>query len=108
MSIRPFAVLAILTLLAASVQAATTIAIDQRGLVFNVSSESLQRGDRLTFNNSDDVTHNIHIFTGDDDDVADLGLQKPGVKLIHKFDAAGRFIVRCNIHPSMKMTVSVK
>ena len=79
LSIRPFAVLAILTLARRPpCRLRRTIAIDQRGLVFNVSSESLQRGDRLIFNNSDDVTHNIHIFTGDDDDVADLGLQKPG------------------------------
>src|SRR4051812_47730910 len=106
-SIRPFAVLALLIAFAASVRAAT-IMIDQRGLVFNVSAETLHKGDRLVFANSDDVTHNIHIFTGDDDDLADLGLQKPGVKLTHRFDAAGRFTVRCNIHPSMKMVVTVK
>jgi plastocyanin len=108
LSIRLFAAVAILASLAASVRAASTILIDQRGLVFNVSSEALHRGDRLVFTNSDDVIHNIHIFTGDDDDLADLGLQKPGVKLTHRFDAAGRFIVRCNIHPSMKMVVTVK
>jgi plastocyanin len=108
LSIRLFAAVAILASLAASVRAASTIQIDQRGLVFNVSSKALHRGDRLVFTNSDDVIHNIHIFTGDDDDLADLGLQKPGVKLTQKFDAAGRFIVRCNIHPSMKMVVTVK
>jgi plastocyanin len=106
--IRRVAVAAFLVAFAASVQAASTIAVDQRGLVFNMTSATLQRGDRMIYTNSDDVTHNIHIFTDDDDDLADLGLQKPGVKLSYKFDKAGRFIVRCNIHPSMKMVVSVK
>jgi plastocyanin len=108
LSIRPFAVIAIILLLVASVRAASTIVIDQRGLVFDVSSKSIQKGDRLIFTNSDDVIHNIHIFTADDDDVADLGLEKPGARLAHKFDAAGHFIVRCNVHPSMRMVVDVK
>jgi plastocyanin len=108
LSIRPFAIVAILALLAASASAARTLMIDQRGLVFDVSSETLNKGDRLTFTNSDDVIHNIHVFAGEDDDLADLGLQKPHVKLTYKFDAAGRFTVRCNIHPSMKMVVTVK
>ena len=107
MSKRQLPLIATLALLAASVCAANTITIDQRGLVFNISSETLHKGDRLILTNSDDATHNIHIFTGDDDDLADLGLQKPGVKLSHRFDAAGRFIVRCNIHPSMTMVVTV-
>lgn len=59
------------------------------------------------FANKDDVSHNITVVN-DDDDTTDLGLQKPGQTLSYTFDKAGRFTVRCSIHPSMKMTVSVK
>jgi plastocyanin len=106
--IRPIAVTALFVAIIGSVQAASTIVVDQRGLVFNMKSAELQRGDRMIYQNSDDVTHNIHVFKDSDDDLADLGLQKPGVKLSYKFDQAGRFTVRCNIHPSMKMVVTVK
>lgn len=108
MPIRRVVIAAVFFALVVSVQAANTITVDQRGLVFNITSTSLLRGDRMIYTNSDDVTHNIHIFAEDDDDLADLGLQKPGATLSYKFDKAGRFIVRCNIHPSMKMVVTVK
>jgi plastocyanin len=37
----------------------------------------------------------------------DLGLQKPSKLLSYKFDKAGSYRVRCNIHPSVKMSVTV-
>ncbi|MGB8397424.1 cupredoxin domain-containing protein [Bradyrhizobium sp.] len=91
-----------------AVHAATTITVDQRGLAISQKSASLAKGDRLIFTNSDDVIHNIHIFGPGDDDSIDLGLQKPGAALSHKFDRAGSYRVRCNIHPSIKMAVTVK
>jgi plastocyanin len=89
------------------VQAAATITVVQRGLVFNKASMSLTKGDRIVFTNEDDVIHNIHIF-GPGDDEKDLGLQKPGATLSYAFDKPGAYAVRCNIHPSVKMAVSVK
>jgi plastocyanin len=62
----------------------------------------------MIFNNEDDVTHNIHILGPGADESADLGLQKPGVPLNYRFDKAGRILVRCNIHPAMRMVVTVK
>ena len=38
----------------------------------------------------------------------DLGLQKPGATLTYRFDKPGAYRVRCNIHPSVKMAVTVK
>lgn len=90
-----------------AVQAATTITVVQRGLMLNKSAVELARGDRIIFTNQDDVIHNIHIF-GPADFEKDLGLQKPGVPLSYAFDSAGQFKVRCNIHPSVKMAVTVK
>ena len=85
---------------------AATITVAQRGLQMSKSSLDIARGDRVIFNNDDDVIHNIHIFGPDSD--KDLGLQKPGKPLSYVFDKSGAFRVRCNIHPSIKMAVNVK
>jgi cytochrome c peroxidase len=86
---------------------AANMTIEQSGQQFSEKSVSIATGDSIVFANHDDVTHNINVIN-DDDDAADLGLQKPGQSLTYKFDKSGRFKVRCSIHPSMKMTVNVK
>src|SRR5947199_10433144 len=108
MPIRLSIALAILLGLIVAVPAASTITIIQRGLALNIASASLAKGDRLNFTNDDDVIHNIHIFGPGSDDSTDLGLQKPGKLLSYKFDKPGAYRVRCNIHPSVKMAVTVK
>jgi plastocyanin len=107
MSIRLCAAIAILMGIVVAVQAASTITVGQRGLQLSQSSASLARGDRIVFTNEDDVIHNIHIFGPSNDDSTDLGLQKPGASLTYRFDKPGSYRVRCNIHPSVKMTVTV-
>lgn len=97
---------AALIMIAAGVRAAS-VTIEQSGQLFSEKSLALNKGDAVTFSNKDDVSHNITVVN-DDDDTDDLGLQKPGQNLIYKFDKAGKFKVRCSIHPSMKMTVTVK
>jgi plastocyanin len=86
---------------------AATVAVGQHGMLFTQSSASLAKGDRMIFTNEDDVIHNIHIFGPGNDESTDLGLQKPGATLTYKFDKAGAYRVRCNIHPAMKMAVTV-
>jgi len=100
-----FLLAAALCLTAVSVRAASHT-IEQIGQKFSEKSASVRAGDSILFANHDDVTHNIGIIN-DDDDSVDLGLQKPGESLSYKFDKAGRFKVRCSIHPSMKMDVHV-
>lgn len=90
----------------AGVRASTT-SISQSGQKFSEKSVDLKLGDSLNFQNQDDVSHNITVLN-EDDDAKDLGLQKPGETVKYAFDKAGRFKVRCSIHPSMKMTVTVK
>ena len=97
-------VLAFMTL-DVSVRAAS-VTVDQSGQQFSEKSLKLKLGDTIVFANHDDVTHNITII-GNEDQAADLGLQKRGEDLVYKFDKTGRFKVRCTIHPSMKMTVEV-
>jgi plastocyanin len=108
MPIRLTIAIAILMGLVFAVPAATTITVIQRGLALNMASASLTKGDRLSFTNDDDVIHNIHIFGPGSEENVDLGLQKPGKLLSYKFDKSGAYRVRCNIHPSVKMAVTVK
>jgi plastocyanin len=108
MPLRLCVAIAFLTGIVVAVQAASTITVGQRGLLLTQSSASLAKGDRIVFTNEDDVIHNIHIFGPGNDDSTDLGLQKPGVSLTYKFDKPGAYRVRCNIHPSVKMAVTVK
>jgi plastocyanin len=107
MSIRLCAAVAFLMGIVVAVQAASTITVGQHGLQLSQSSASLAKGDRIVFTNEDDVIHNIHIFGPGSDDSTDLGLQKPGTALSYRFDKPGSYRVRCNIHPSVKMAVTV-
>jgi plastocyanin len=103
-----FSIVAIAALAGAIVGAsAATVTVDQRGLTFTKTSISIAHGDKIVFTNEDDVIHNIHIFGPGDED-KDVGLQKPGATLAYTFDKAGSYTVRCNIHPSVKMSVTVK
>ena len=99
--------IAIMLGLATAAATAATVTVVQKGLALDRSSMSVAKGDRITFTNDDDVIHNIHIFGPGSDDNVDLGLQKPGKNLSYRFDAAGSYRVRCNIHPSVKMSVTV-
>jgi plastocyanin len=101
------AVMAFLAGAVIGAEAATTVTVVQRGLVLNRASLALGKGDRVVFTNEDDVIHNIHIF-GPAEDEKDLGLQKPGTTLSYTFDKLGAYRVRCNIHPSIKMAVTVR
>ncbi len=107
MKLRPIITTAVVFLTLGVTVRASTKTIDQSGQQFSEKSVAVAPGDSLTFANHDDVTHNINVIN-DDDDATDLGLQKPGESLTYKFDKAGKFKVRCSIHPSMKMTVTVK
>jgi cytochrome c peroxidase len=106
-TIRTIIAVAALSVIAVAVRASGVTNIDQAGQQFSEKSVKLAVGDTIQFNNKDDVTHNINVVNEDDDDT-DLGLQKPGQVLTYKFDKAGRFKIRCGIHPNMKMAVSVQ
>lgn len=110
MQLRPWISAAIALLLGALVgaQAASTITVVQRGLVFDQSAATLTKGDRIVFTNEDDVIHNIHIFGPGSNEEKDLGLQKPHTNLSYSFATPGAYSVRCNIHPSMRMTVTAR
>ena len=107
MSNRLAIVIAVLLGFTVAVPAATMLKVIQRGLALNPESATIAKGDRLVFTNEDDVIHNIHIF-GPGDQEKDLGLQKPGATLSYTFSQPGAYMVRCNIHPSMRMSVTAR
>jgi plastocyanin len=88
---------------------AATTTVVQAGQAFSQTDVTITKGDHVSFDNQDDVNHNIMVQEGDDDDDAkDMGVQPPGGKVDVPFDKAGTFKIRCHIHPSMKLTVNVK
>ena len=102
---------AILVLLACAQHSAhaATLTIGQSGQAFSQDKITIKAGDRLKFLNQDDVNHNILVQTNDDDDDGnDLGVQAPGGSVETLFDKAGKFKVRCHIHPGMKLQVNVQ
>jgi plastocyanin len=87
---------------------AAETSIVQAAQSFSETDITIKAGDVVKFLNQDDVKHNILVQKGDDDDDAkDYGLQPPGQSLDVTFDKAGKFLVRCHIHPGMKLTVTV-
>jgi plastocyanin len=87
---------------------AAETSVTQAGQAFSETDVTIKAGDHIKFLNQDDVKHNILVQAGDDDDDAkDWGLQAPGQTLDVPFDKAGKFLVRCHIHPGMKLAVTV-
>ncbi|HJS75634.1 MAG TPA: plastocyanin/azurin family copper-binding protein [Vicinamibacteria bacterium] len=72
---------------------------------FSVSTMSVRTGDTILFKNDDPVVHNIFAKS----DVKTFNVtQNPGEETPITADAAGTFVVRCAIHPKMKLTVKVE
>jgi plastocyanin len=100
-----FALALVLAAISGSCQAAT-VTVDQKGLSFDKSDVTLNKGDILSFNNSDSTSHNI-LVTGDGTSI-NGGLQQPGQNFSAPFIKPGTFQVTCAIHPKMKLTVHVQ
>ena len=81
--------------------------ISQKGRQFQPGELSIQRGEALQFINDDgDLLH--HTYLKSDTFSFDSGDQSPGSKFEVTFTVAGRFTVRCAIHPKMKLLVVVE
>lgn len=84
--------------------AATGHTITQKGKAFPVKELKIVAGDSISFKNDDAVKHNI-LIRGID---FNSGIQEPGTESIATFSAAGTFMVRCGIHPTMKLQIVVE
>ncbi len=83
---------------------AAEVVVDQSAKKFDKKKVSIKVGDSIKFTNSDSITHNVYSRKGMK---FDLGAQKPGASASQVFDKAGKFKVRCAIHPRMKLDVEV-
>lgn len=91
----------------AAVAEASVSNIDQAGQQFSKKTLGIRVGDTIRYQNGDDAIHNINVIDAADL-TRDMGLQKPGENIDVLFDKAGKFTVRCSIHPKMKMVVSAE
>ena len=85
---------------------AAEIVVKQGNKKFEPNKVTLKVGDSIKFVNDDTITHNVH--SRSPGHKFDLGGQKPGTSVTHKFTKAGKVKIRCAIHPKMKLTVTVK
>jgi len=92
---------------AALAVSASQIVVSQKGREFNPGEISLSRGDSIQIVNDDgDLLH--HAYIDSKKFSFDSGDQQPGSKTNIVFTETGDFIVRCAIHPKMKLSVHVK
>ena len=102
MSIRlmfvPFAVALVLAPLA-------PVVIGQKGKKFSQTEVTVKVGEKLVFNNDDDVTHNV--FSAAPGFAFNVVAMKPGSDHQLTFTKEGSFDVRCAFHPAMKVKVTV-
>lgn len=104
MSILPRTLL--LSILLSGVAFCSDILVDQKDRKFSKTELTVKPGDTITFQNSDDVAHNVFSVTPNLE--FEIHRQSPGEKSTIAFPKEGVVEVRCSIHPRMKMTVTVK
>ncbi|NRA67643.1 MAG: hypothetical protein HRU19_24390 [Pseudobacteriovorax sp.] len=85
--------------------------IGQKGKIFNqegnkVTEIKIKKGESITFVNDDNTPHNVFSMTKDHK--FNLKIQQPNSKSSQTFDKPGEAIVRCAIHPKMKLKVIVE
>jgi plastocyanin len=88
------------------VLAGDDVTVSQRNRHFSPDSLHLTRGETVHIVNDDNVTH--HVFIDSPKMKFDSGEQPVGTTTDLHFDEAGNFTVRCAIHPTMKLAVTVE
>lgn len=92
--------------LASQVLAAEPVVITQKGKTFHPSETTIETGGTVVIENDDRVLH--HVYIDSPEFKFDSGEQPPSRRVSIKFDRAGVFEVRCDIHPKMRLRVMVK
>jgi plastocyanin len=85
--------------------AADTFTVSQRGRKFTPDTLRLTPGSTVTIANDDRVSH--HVFIDQPEMKFDSGEQSVDQEVTLRFDRDGRFAVRCAIHPTMHLDVTV-
>jgi plastocyanin len=92
-------------LLLSTAAAASEHVVVQKEKTFSHSTLAVRSGDTILFKNDDPVVHNI--FSKSEVMTFNV-MQDPGEETKVEVEAAGSFVVRCAIHPKMKLTVRVE
>jgi cytochrome c peroxidase len=95
----------VLTAVSATCVAADTETVSQRGRRFTPDAMQVTTGTSVKIENDDRVTH--HVYVDQPDMKFDSGEQSVGNAVSLQFDRAGTFVVRCAIHPTMRLDVTV-
>lgn len=103
--------LIVATLLAAGAAAlspalAKEVTVTQKGQQFTPRTLTLKVGDEIVFVNDDTGTHNV--FSESPGNAFDLKAQRPGSRSNVTFSSPGQVDVRCAIHPTMRLSVTVE
>lgn len=81
--------------------------VTQKSRAFTPGSIEIARGDQLRILNDDgELLH--HAFVRHPRLNFDSGEQEPGTSVLIRFPIAGEFTVLCDIHPRMRLVVTVK
>jgi cytochrome c peroxidase len=80
--------------------------VGQKGKQFSVAALTIKRGEAIQFTNDDSVTHNV--FSKSEVNPFNLKLQPPGDAQVVRFARPGKAVVRCAIHPMMRLEVTVE
>ncbi len=80
--------------------------IIQQGRAFDQKEITIGVGDTLHFNNNDEFIHQIYVKS--DEFNFESAEQPPGEIVDVHFTKQGIFAVRCEIHPKMRLVVTVK
>ncbi len=83
---------------------ATASLVSQKGKTFTPEELTQQRGSSIRIDNDDAVPHNIQVTTPDGEN-RNMGMQKPGEFANVSLDKVGDYMVRCGIHPKMKLVI---
>lgn len=97
--------MAVLSAVSATCLAADTATVSQRGRRFTPDTLRVTLGTPVKIENDDRVTH--HVYVDQPDMKFDSGEQSVGNAVTLQFDHTGTFAVRCAIHPTMHLDVTV-
>jgi plastocyanin len=84
---------------------AADVVVAQRNHRFDPARLSVKRGDVVHFANAENVVH--HVYADGKDFAFDSGDIPPGGEFSFAFDKTGRVVVRCAIHPQMRIEIDV-
>lgn len=85
--------------------AAQVVTVVQSRRAFSVTEVRIARGDSIRFQNADTFLHQVG--TSSPGFSFSLAEQEPGQSEEVRFPVAGQFLVGCEIHPRMSLTVIV-